>query len=207
MDYDQELFDALRELCSRLAAEKSVPPYVIFGDATLQQMAHYMPQSRESLLRISGVGARKLEDLGDAFLSVIVEHARSNNLKEKAVPVRRKKGNSRVREAGSTYDQTKQLLQQGMTVEEVAQQRGLAKSTIAGHIERLIQAGEQLDLSSYLPPQERYDAIRAAFVETGGTLLSSVKAILGDDYSYDEIQIVGLYLDQQGKGTGSPTKE
>ena len=207
LDYDQELFDALRELCSRLAAEKSVPPYVIFGDATLQQMAHYMPQSRESLLRISGVGARKLEDLGDAFLSVIVEHARSNNLKEKAVPVRRKKGNSRVREAGSTYDQTKQLLQQGMTVEEVAQQRGLAKSTIAGHIERLIQAGEQLDLSSYLPPQERYDAIRAAFVETGGTLLSSVKAILGDDYSYDEIQIVGLYLDQQGKGTGSPTKE
>ena len=207
LDYDQALFDALRELRSQLAAERSVPPYVIFGDATLQQMAHYMPQSRESLLRISGVGARKLEDLGDAFLSVIVEHARSNNLEEKAVPVRRKKGSSRVKEAGSTYDQTKQLLQQGMTVEEVAEQRGLAKSTIAGHIERLIRAGEQLDLSSYLPPQERYDAIRAAFVETGGTLLSSVKAILGDDYSYDEIQIVGLYLDQQEKGTGSPTKE
>ena len=207
LDYDQALFDALRELRSQLAAERSVPPYVIFGDATLQQMAHYMPQSRESLLRISGVGARKLEDLGDAFLSVIVEHARSNNLEEKAVPVRRKKGSSRVKEAGSTYDQTKQLLQQGMTVEEVAEQRGLAKSTIAGHIERLIRAREQLDLSSYLPPQERYDAIRAAFVETGGTLLSSVKAILGDDYSYDEIQIVGLYLDQQEKGTGSPTKE
>ena len=207
LDYDQALFDALRELRSQLAAERSVPPYVIFGDATLQQMAHYMPQSRESLLRISGVGARKLEDLGDAFLSVIVEHARSNNLEEKAVPVRRKKGSSRVKEAGSTYDQTKQLLQQGMTVEEVAEQRGLAKSTIAGHIERLIRAGEQLDLSSYLPPEERYDAIRAAFVETGGTLLSSVKAILGDDYSYDEIQIVGLYLDQQEKGTGSPTKE
>ena len=207
LDYDQALFDALRELRSQLAAERSVPPYVIFGDATLQQMAHYMPQSRQSLLRISGVGARKLEDLGDAFLSVIVEHARSNNLEEKAVPVRRKKGSSRVKEAGSTYDQTKQLLQQGMTVEEVAEQRGLAKSTIAGHIERLIRAGEQLDLSSYLPPEERYDAIRAAFVETGGTLLSSVKAILGDDYSYDEIQIVGLYLDQQEKGTGSPTKE
>ena len=207
LDYDQALFDALRELRSRLAAERSVPPYVIFGDATLQQMAHYMPQSRESLLRISGVGARKLEDLGDAFLSVIVEHARSNNLEEKAVPVRRKKGSSRVKEAGSTYDQTKQLLQQGMTVEEVAEQRGLAKSTIAGHIERLIRAGEQLDLSSYLPPQERYDAIRAAFVETGGTLLSSVKAILGDDYSYDEIQIVGLYLDQQEKGTGGPARK
>ena len=207
LDYDQALFDALRELRSRTAAEKQVPPYVIFGDATLQQMAHYFPQSRESLSRISGVGARKLEVFGDAFLSVIVDFARSNNLEEKEVPVRRRKGSSRVRAAGSTYDQTKQLLHQGLTVEEVAQQRGLAKSTIAGHIERLIQAGEQLDLSSYLPPQERYDAIRAAFVETGGTLLSSVKAILGDDYSYDEIQIVGLYLDQQEKGTGGPARE
>jgi len=203
LDYDRGLFGALRELRSRLAAERSVPPYVIFGDATLQQMAHYVPQSRESLLKISGVGARKLEDLGDAFLSVIVDYARSNNLEEKEAPVRRKKGSSRVRAAGSTYDQTKQLLQQGMTVEEVAQQRGLAKSTIAGHIGRLIQAGEQLDLNSYLPPQERFDTIRAAFVESGGTLLSSVKAILGDDYSYDEIQIVGLYLEQQRKRLGS----
>ena len=207
LDYDRGLFGALRELRSRLAAERSVPPYVIFGDATLQQMAHYLPQSRESLLRISGVGARKLEDLGDAFLSVIVEHARSNNLKEKAVPVRRRKGSSRVREAGSTYDQTKQLLQQGMTVEEVAQQRGLAKSTIAVHIERLIQVGEQLDLSSYLPQQERFEAIKAALVETGGTLLSPVVAILGDDYSYGEIRLVRLYIDLQARGSDAPAGE
>ncbi len=204
LDYDRGLFGALRELRSRLAAERSVPPYVIFGDATLQQMAHYVPQSRESLLRISGVGARKLEDLGDAFLSVIVDYARSNNLGEKEVPVRRKKGSSRGRAAGSTYDQTKQLLQQGMTVEEVAQQRGLAKSTIAGHIGRLIQAGEQLDLNSYLPPQERFDTIRAAFVESGGTRLSPVKAILGDDYTYGEIRLVWLYLDQLAKGSDTP---
>ena len=141
LDYDQALFDALRELRSRTAAEKQVPPYVIFGDATLQQMAHYFPQSRESLSRISGVGARKLEVFGDAFLSVIVDFARSNNLKEKAVPVRRKKGSSRVREAGSTYDQTRQLLQKGMTVEEAAQHRGISQSTITRHIERLIRSG------------------------------------------------------------------
>ena len=106
--------------------------------------------------------------------------------------------------AGSTYDQTKQMLQQGMTVEEVAQHRGLAKSTIASHIERLIQSGERLDLGPLMPPQERFDAIRAAFVESGGTFLSPVKEILGDDYSYDEIRLVWLFLDQQKERPNHP---
>ena len=126
LDYDQALFDALRELRSRLAAERNVPPYVIFGDVTLQQMAYYLPQSSESLSSISGVGARKLDQLGDAFLSVIVAHARSHSLEERDIPVRWRNKSSQVTTAGSTYDQTKQLLQQGMTIEEVAQHRGLA---------------------------------------------------------------------------------
>ena len=204
LDYDQALFDALRDLRSRLAAERNVPPYVIFGDATLQQMAHYLPQSRESLSRISGVGARKLEELGDAFLSVIVAYARSHQLEERDIPARRRNSSNRVTKAGSTYDQTKQMLQQGMTVEEVAQHRGLAKSTIASHIERLIQSGERLDLGPLMPPQERFDTIRAAFVESGGTFLSPVKEILGDDYAYDEIRLVGLYLDQQKERPDHP---
>ena len=204
LDYDQALFDALRELRSRLAAERNVPPYVIFGDVTLQQMAYYLPQSSESLSRISGVGARKLDQLGDAFLSVIVAHARSHSLEERDIPVRWRNKSSQVKTAGSTYDQTKQLLQQGMTIEEVAQRRGFTNKTIAGHIERLIQSGEQLDLGPLMPPQERADAIRAAFVESGGTFLSPVKEILGDDYSYDEIRLVGLYLDQQKERPDHP---
>ena len=199
LEYDQALFDALRDLRSRLAAERNVPPYVIFGDATLQQMAHYLPQSRESLSRISGVGARKLEELGDAFLSVIVAYARSHQLEERDIPARRRNSSNRVTKAGSTYYQTRQMLQQGMTVEEVAQHRGLAKSTIASHIERLIQSGERVDLGPLMPPQERFDAIRAAFVESGGTFLSPVKEILGDDYSYDEIRLVWLFLDQKDR--------
>ena len=91
-----------------------------------------------------------------------------------------------------------------MTIEEVAQRRGFTNKTIAGHIERLIQSGEQLDLGPLMPPQERVDAIRAAFVESGGTFLSPVKEILGDDYSYDEIRLVWLYLDQEGERRDSP---
>ncbi len=86
LDYDPALFGNLRVLRSQIASERSVPPYVVFSDATLQQMAYYMPQSHDSLSRISGVGAVKLEQMGDVFLSVIRAHARLHNLKERSVP-------------------------------------------------------------------------------------------------------------------------
>jgi ATP-dependent DNA helicase RecQ len=68
------LFDALRALRRDLAAESNMPPYVIFHDATLREMTEKRPDSLAALSRISGVGARKLDAYGDAFLSVIRQH-------------------------------------------------------------------------------------------------------------------------------------
>ena len=68
------LFEALRTLRRDLAAEAQVPPYVIFHDATLREMAAARPASLSELGEISGVGARKLEAYGEAFLAVIRQH-------------------------------------------------------------------------------------------------------------------------------------
>ncbi len=68
------LFDALRELRRELAIEAQVPPYVVFHDATLREMAATRPGSLNELGRIAGVGARKLDAYGDRFLSVIRQH-------------------------------------------------------------------------------------------------------------------------------------
>ncbi len=65
------LFDALRDLRRELAKQQGVPPYVIFHDATLREMAATKPHDRHALSEISGVGARKLEDYGEAFLNAI----------------------------------------------------------------------------------------------------------------------------------------
>ena len=65
------LFDALRELRRSIAADAGLPPYVIFHDATLREMAETRPADRAGLSAIGGVGARKLEAFGDAFLNVI----------------------------------------------------------------------------------------------------------------------------------------
>lgn len=195
--YDRALFSVLRDLRSSLAAERDVPPYVIFGDVTLQQMAYYVPQSRDSLARISGVGASKLEQLGDTFLAAIVDYASSHDLKERFIPAQKRKKSDRSKRLGTTYSQTRQFLQQGMSIEEIARKRGLSKSTIAGHLNRLVREGEKLDLRPLLPPKERFDSIRTALDRTGGEYLSPAKEVLGDEYSYDEIRIVWLYLGQK----------
>ena len=200
LDYDRGLFEKLRALRRRIATEKRVPPYVVFGDATLQQMAYYIPQSEESLSDISGVGAVKLERYGEDFLAVICEYAVENELPGR--PMRPERLSSQSRNApivGSTYEQTNQLLAQGLSVDQAAQQRGLSRDTIMGHMDRLVQAGEALDLSPHLPPPERVKRIQDALIETGTNSLIPVKEVLGDDYSYGELRIVRAFLRQQGE--------
>jgi len=114
---------------------------------------------------------------------------------------RRRRRQRTVRE-GSTYETTRQLWKQGLTVEEIAKERNLEMSTIASHFERLIEAGMDIDLRPMLPPAEKVAEIRRALTAAGVSPLSQVKELLGDDYSYFEIRIVQVFLRQQRRRSG-----
>ena len=192
-DYDRNLYEKLRDLRRQLAADMSVPPYVVFGDAALQQMAYYLPQSDESFLQISGVGEAKLAQFGDQFLSVVRSHADQHGLTEKLSPKGRVGGRSR-QQTGSTHDVTNGLLSQGRTLEEIAAERGLALTTIMGHVEALENAGVELELDHIMPAPDRAAEIRSAFRDAGTFTLSPVRDLLGGGYSYEEIRLVRLDL-------------
>jgi ATP-dependent DNA helicase RecQ len=74
---DSSLWDALRDCRKELADEHSIPPYMVFHDATLMEMMETHPRSTKQLLSISGVGQSKLDKFGEAFLKVINEHLAS----------------------------------------------------------------------------------------------------------------------------------
>lgn len=76
---NRELFEDLRELRSELATERKVPPYVIFSDASLRDMARIQPQTVETFLGVHGVGEKKLRDFGELFLNRIASHSVSEN--------------------------------------------------------------------------------------------------------------------------------
>jgi ATP-dependent DNA helicase RecQ len=68
---DEALFEQLRRLRKRLADEKNLPAYIVFSDVALRQMARFYPASDEDFTRISGVGDKKLQEYGVAFLGEI----------------------------------------------------------------------------------------------------------------------------------------
>jgi len=70
-DYNAELFQALRQLRKGIADREGVPPYIVFGDATLAEMAAYLPKDEEAFLQINGVGQRKMERYGEDFIAAI----------------------------------------------------------------------------------------------------------------------------------------
>ncbi len=80
IEYDQELFEQLRQLRKTLADEAGVPPFVIFHDATLTELAAYQPAEKGAMMQIKGVGFHKLERYGTPFLEVIKQYceAREN---------------------------------------------------------------------------------------------------------------------------------
>ena len=195
IDYDRGLFKALRDLRRMLAEARNVPPYVVFGDASLQEMAHFVPMSKESFARITGVGEAKLEQHADIFLRYVRAYAKNHGLVEKRRPPT---DPTRPQAApGSSYMQTLDLFRQGLSPAEIAARRGLTVGTIVGHLERLAAHGEEIDVRPLID-QDRFHRIEREFERAETPWLSDVKNALGDDYSYEEIRLVRLSLRQDG---------
>ena len=79
-EVDQGLFDDLRQLRRQLAYDRGVPPYLIFGDATLRELAQVRPSSVAAFAGIRGVGEQKLKDLGPGFLARIRSYCEEHDL-------------------------------------------------------------------------------------------------------------------------------
>lgn len=95
--------------------------------------------------------------------------------------------------SGNTAAETWEMFREGLSIELIAERRGLAETTIEGHLARYVKSGE-LEISRFVS-SERIDEIKAVFDELQVTALSPVKQKLGDDYSYTEIRMVFNYLE------------
>ena len=125
---DKALWEALRQCRKELADEQSVPPYVIFHDATLMEMLSHRPLDGQQMLGISGVGAAKMERYGDAFIEVIREHEQGP-------------GQSPQQAQENEQHEVLALCRAGMSAEQITQQRGLSEQQLYHHLAALIEEG------------------------------------------------------------------
>ncbi|MBV6467879.1 MAG: DNA helicase RecQ [Candidatus Brocadia sp.] len=187
-NYDHTLFERLRALRKTLADQEGVPPYIIFHDTSLKEMTVSYPQSLLDLRKISGVGDQKLVKYGKAFVEEIVNYCEENNIMPRQFCQPSAEFSAKQQKI-STIQLTFDLYKQRLTIPEIAQKRGLAVSTIASHLEKLILDSEDISLDD-LVTSEKQQQIRKVFAEAGMQTLSPVKEKLGEGYSYEEIRLV-----------------
>jgi RecQ family ATP-dependent DNA helicase len=196
LQYHSGLFEQLRRLRKHIADEQSVPPYIIFSDSSLQEMAYYLPDSRNNFLNIQGVGERKLNDFGDDFLKIIAKYTQDNNLHPIIIPSRYDRRFNRVKKEinldDSTYYQTKRLVLQKLTINAIAKQRDLAESTIISHLEKLKETDMSLDFSYLKDTIKDYQIISEAFTKFSDNKLKPVFEYLKEKFPFEQIRIVRL---------------
>ena len=198
IEYNHALFAILRQKRKEMADEAGVPPYVIFPDRTLTEMAAYYPQSTAGLLNISGVGQVKLVQYGDAFLDVIRAYSEKHGLKEKRKEAPREKSDSNRR-----YVIVAEAYNAGDTVDDLMRRYGVAVGTILDHLSRYLAAGNALrkdsdlqSLTSATPDQQQ--AVFAAFNELSSTYLKPIYDKMNGALNYDDLKILRLlYLISQ----------
>lgn len=194
--YDQDLFTLLKRTRKELADNQGVPAFVIFSDATLVELAAYLPQDDNDLYQISGFGESKVQKYGQAFLEEIVAYCKIHRLeskmedkKGKAKPKRKKKSRS----TGQTHAQSFELFQQGMTISEISKERKLSANTIESHLAHFIALGE-LEINGLVEAKKRKE-IEEVISRKGMGMLSPIKNELKDHITYGDIKMVIAHLE------------
>jgi len=194
---DSELFERLRILRKTLANRANLPPYIIFADTSLRQMAAKRPKTSQEFLKITGVGEHKLEKYGGTFLAEIADFCENNGVSQKERAEKLIKRSPQVPKnltanpdaLSRAVTETLELYKQHMSIEEIARVRNLTQSAIAEHMETLVQA-KRIESIDHMVDLDKQRTIENAINDVGSKFLSRIKAKLGDDYSYGEIKLV-----------------
>ena len=186
---DEALFAELRTLRKRLADERGVPPYVVFGDTSLRHMCRTYPLADRDFLAIPGVGSQKLADYGAVFMNEIakwLETHESQSFADVAPPAPPPKMKFEGAVNASAMESLR-LFAEGKSVQQIADQRSLSRGTVAQHLAQGIVSGDlQADPRSFYSAEEEM-MIRQAAAECGHERLGPLHEALGGQITYDKL--------------------
>ncbi len=191
------LFRTLRETRKALADRDGVPPFVVFSDATLRDMARKRPRNRMEMLGVSGVGQVKFERYGEPFLAII--KAASQPVPERKTLYARETRSPNGSKLTPSLRETLSLYQDGIRdLRTMARARALSPSTIANHLAQLILNDAIADLDGLVAPA----TVELVRKTTGGTRiegLGPLKEQLGDAVSYEDLHLIRAYLSRPAR--------
>jgi ATP-dependent DNA helicase RecQ len=181
--FSEELIDRLEKLCKQIGREEGLPAFAIFPRGTLKEMAEERPVTVEELSRLNGVGDFKSQKYGQIFVDEIRVFMTDQDIIKKP--------------KGMTYVETLNLFRQGLTLEEIAQKREMALSTIATHLSKLYEKGEDIDLKRFLFPDDLILARQGWRASGFSEQVSKVKEQVGDSLDYTRLHFALAILKRE----------
>jgi len=184
-ELDNALFEHLRTVRKELAAERNVPPYIIFSDATLKQMATSKPTTEFSMRQISGVGEFKYEQFGVIFIRAIMDFNQFGETNEK--------------QSTNRYQKTYDFLKKGYTPEEIAERLNLNIVTVCSHLAYLYESDYDISLNEFLDRKELQQIEEALLTPGLKHELKPVYEQLNGQIPYHKIRL-GLSIVKKEQG-------
>jgi ATP-dependent DNA helicase RecQ len=180
---EDPLFEELRAVRKRIADSEKVPPFVIFSDAALKDMCVKVPKTSEAFLQVSGVGQNKLQKYGDVFLAAIQAFCESNADYQSEMVTEEKPKKATKKATGDSHLETLSMHQNGLSIEEIAEKRELAVSTIENHLLQCAQQKMDVDFAKLIPAEFVPQLVKAV-EEAGREKLKPIKELLPEEVNY-----------------------
>ncbi|MDD3534195.1 MAG: DNA helicase RecQ [Candidatus Cloacimonetes bacterium] len=188
------LFDELRNLRRQLADERGFPPYIVFSDRSLREMARAYPCDLQSFRAIPGVGEHKLSEYGEAFVKLIADYCARYGI-EPREPSQILRPEPRVKSKSKSL-QVAEYVKAGHNAQEGMLHFGVKLETIIDHLMTYLEHDGELDseqMRSFYPlDQDAFREISAAFKQLGTEYMKPVRDFLQERYSYSELRLARL---------------
>ncbi|WP_286197905.1 DNA helicase RecQ [Bacillus sp. ISL-34] len=183
---DHGLFEELRQLRKELAVKENVPPFIIFSDASLKDMAVKLPRTEEEFLEVKGVGMQKFERFGAVFLQGISQYVQAHPELEANTMVTKE---TVKRAATPSHLESYRLYQEGKTIKEIGTLRGLSSISIENHL--LKCAEEHLDIKwDEIFLDKEFDLVLETAKQLDSDKLKPLKEALPEHISYFMIKAI-----------------
>jgi ATP-dependent DNA helicase RecQ len=186
--YDEKLFELLKAERKRVAKTKNLPPYIIFQDPSLEEMATIYPTTKEELAQINGVGMGKVVKFGAPFLKLIASYVEENEIETAAEVV--------VKTAGARSKVKISIIQQidrKIDLDEIAENLNITMVELLQEIEQIIYSGTKLNIDYYIHhimDDEREDILHDYFMNAESDHIKAALEELGDeDFAEDELRV------------------
>ncbi len=188
---DKALFALLKDLRKTIAKQNNLPPFVIFQDPSLEDMAIQYPISKEEMTQIAGVGTGKAEKFGDPFIKLIKEYVEENEITRPNDMVVKSVVNNSALKIGIIQNIDKKI-----PLEDIAYGKGLEFDELLSEIESIVSSGTHLDINYYI--EENVDVyhredILDYFHEAESDNVQTALRVLGEDeYEEEEVRLMRI---------------